>query len=76
MLTLAIIFSCQKWIITESESANWNFQMYRHEGPKPHPSLYNIEIFDQRIALMMNLLQCQLTLIEEQTVCCSSNEKH
>ena len=40
ILTLAIILWCQKWIIiiTESKSANWNFQMYRHNGPKPRPS--------------------------------------
>ena len=53
--------------------------MYRHDGPRPHSSLYSIEfgeMFDQRIELMMNLLQCQLTLMEEHTVCCSSNEKH
>ena len=25
MLSLAIILLCQKWIITESKSANWNF---------------------------------------------------
>ena len=25
MLILAIILQCQKWIMTESESANWNF---------------------------------------------------
>ena len=25
ILTLAIILCCQKWIITENESANWNF---------------------------------------------------
>ena len=40
ILTLAIILWCQKWIITESESANRNFQMYRHNGPRPRPSLY------------------------------------
>ena len=40
LLTLAIILWCQKWIITESESANWNFRMYRHNGPRPRPSLY------------------------------------
>ena len=40
ILTSAIILWCQKWIITESESANRNFQMYRHDGPRPHPSLY------------------------------------
>ena len=27
MLTLAIIQKCQKWIMTESESANCNFQI-------------------------------------------------
>ena len=26
--------------MTENESANWNFQMYRHNGPRPRPSLY------------------------------------
>ena len=40
ILTSAIILWCQKWIITESESANWNFRMYRHNGPRPRPSLY------------------------------------
>ena len=30
----------QKWIMTENESANWNFRMYRHNGPRPRPSLY------------------------------------
>ena len=40
ILTLAIILRCQKWIITESESVNLKFQMYRHNGPRPHPSLY------------------------------------
>ena len=25
--------------MTESESANWNFRMYRHNGPRPCPSL-------------------------------------
>ena len=40
ILTSAIILVCQKWIITESESANWNFRMYRHNGPRPRPSLY------------------------------------
>ena len=39
MLTLAIILQCQKWIMTEIESANWNFLMYRHNGPRPRPSL-------------------------------------
>ena len=40
ILTSAIILWCQKWIITDSESANWNFRMYRHNGPRPRPSLY------------------------------------
>ena len=40
ILTLAIILWCQKWIITESESVNPKFQMYRHNGQKPRPSLY------------------------------------
>ena len=40
ILTLAIILRCQKWIITESESVNPKFQMYRHNGPRPRPSLY------------------------------------
>ena len=40
ILTLAITLRCQKWIITESESLNPKFQMYRHNGPRPHPSLY------------------------------------
>ena len=40
ILTSAITLLCQKWIITESESANWNFRMYRHNGPRPHPFLY------------------------------------
>ena len=34
ILTLAIILLCQKWIITESESANQNFRMYRHNCPR------------------------------------------
>ena len=41
ILPLAIILWCQKWIITKSESVNLNFQMYRHNGPKPRPSLYD-----------------------------------
>ena len=40
ILTLAIILLCQKWIITESESVNPNIRMYRHNGPRPRPSLY------------------------------------
>ena len=40
ILTSAIILWCQKWIITESEGANWNFQVYRHNGTRPRPSLY------------------------------------
>ena len=40
ILTLAIILWCQKWIITENESVNLKFQMYRHNGPRPRPSLY------------------------------------
>ena len=40
ILTLAIILQYQKWIITESESVNPTFQMYRHNGPRPRPSLY------------------------------------
>ena len=40
IFTLAIILRCQKWIITESKSVNPKFQMYRHNGPRPHPSLY------------------------------------
>ena len=39
ILTLAITLRCQKWIITESESVNPKFQMYRHNGPRPRPSL-------------------------------------
>ena len=39
ILTLAIILSCQKWNITETESVNPNSRMYRHNGPRPHPSL-------------------------------------
>ena len=39
ILTLVIILQCQKWIMTENESVNWNFRMYRH-GPRPRPSLY------------------------------------
>ena len=39
ILTSAIILWCQKWIITESESANWNFRMYRHDGPRPRRSI-------------------------------------
>ena len=38
MLILAIILQCQKWSMTESESANWNFWMYRHDGPRLRPS--------------------------------------
>ena len=33
---------CQKWIITESESVNPNFWMYRHNEPRPRPSLRDI----------------------------------
>ena len=40
ILTSAIILWCQKWMITESKSVNPKFQMYRHNGPRPHPSLY------------------------------------
>ena len=40
ILTSAITLLCQKWIITQSESTNWNFQVYRHNGPRPRPSLY------------------------------------
>ena len=40
ILTLAIILLCQKWIITESESVNPKFQMYRHNRQRPHPSVY------------------------------------
>ena len=40
ILTSAIMLWCQKCIITESKSANWNFQMYRRNGPRPRPSLY------------------------------------
>ena len=40
ILTLAIVLRCQKWIITENESVNSKFQMYRHNGPRPRPSLY------------------------------------
>ena len=38
ILTLAIPLQYQKWIITESESVNPKFQMYRH---RPRPSLYH-----------------------------------
>ena len=37
ILTSAIILWCQKRIVTENESENWNFQMYRHNGPRPRP---------------------------------------
>ena len=37
---VAIILCCQEWIITESESVNLNFQIYRHNGPRPCPFLY------------------------------------
>ena len=40
ILTLAIILLCQKWIITEIKSVNLKFKMYRHNGPRPRPSLY------------------------------------
>ena len=40
ILTSAIILWCQKRIITESKSVNPKFQMYRHNGPRPSPSLY------------------------------------
>ena len=40
ILTLAITLWFQKWIITESESVNLNFPMYRHNGQRPRPSLY------------------------------------
>ena len=40
ILTSAIILQCQKWIITESKSVNLKLQMYRHNGPRPCPSLY------------------------------------
>ena len=40
ILTLAIILQCQKWNITESESVNLKFRMYRHNGPRRRPSLY------------------------------------
>ena len=33
ILILDISLWCQKWIITESESVNPKFQMYRHNGP-------------------------------------------
>ena len=36
ILTLAIILLCE----SESESVNPKFQMYRHNGPRPHSSLY------------------------------------
>ena len=39
ILTLAIILQCQKRITTESDSVNPNFRMYRHNGPRPRPSL-------------------------------------
>ena len=42
ILTSANILVCQKWIITENESVNPKFQMYRHNGPRPHPSLYKV----------------------------------
>ena len=38
ILISPIILCCQKWIITESKRANWNFRMYRHNGPIPRPS--------------------------------------
>ena len=37
ILTLAVILWCPKWIITESESVNPKFPMYRHNGPRPCP---------------------------------------
>ena len=40
IFTLAITLWCQKWIITKSKSVNPKFQMYRHNGPRPRPSLY------------------------------------
>ena len=40
ILTSAIILEYQKWIIIESESSNWNFRIYRHNGPRSRPSLY------------------------------------
>ena len=43
IFTSVIILPCQKWIITESESVNLNFQMYRHNGPRPRPFLYLLE---------------------------------
>ena len=42
MLTLAIILQCQKLIMTESKSANWNFRMYSIMGQNlVHPSITN-----------------------------------
>ena len=40
ILTSAIILWCQRWMITKSKSVNPKFQMYRHNGPRPRPSLY------------------------------------
>ena len=40
ILTLAIILWCQKWIITESESVNPKFGMYKHNGPRPYTKYY------------------------------------
>ena len=39
LTSLAIILKCQMLIITENENANRNFKMYRHNGPRPRPSL-------------------------------------
>ena len=44
ILTLAIILWCQRWIISESENANWNFRMYRHNGPRSCPSLQSTTV--------------------------------
>ena len=32
--------TCRTGSTTESESANQNIRMYRHDGPRPHPSPY------------------------------------
>ena len=53
ILTLAIILQCQKWIITESESVNPKFRMYRHNGLRPHP--YTV-LCDMK----QNLQYCQI----------------
>ena len=72
ILTSAIILWCQKWIITESESANQNVGMYRNNGPRPRP--YKVLPYFVMYLKIPTLMVQYAFVFVKNVVCVNSNK--